>query len=125
MNLNTMSEMYQTRTGTALGFLIKSRATGRLWTATHKTGLGQFVIADINRQKEALVSGSQDRYEFADHTNDSTGMTARRSELTERLAELTNKEGQLEADLETTRDSLTRIQDDISAIENELETIID
>lgn len=116
MNLNTMSEVYAAQTQQALGFQLKSRTTGRLWKAIYKAPNGSFLITDINGTKDALVSGSEDRYEFADPRFDAAA--TRRHELNAKLAELMNKEAQQEQAIELLREEITEV-------ENELDTLTD
>lgn len=121
MNLNRMSDLYQQQTGRALGFKLKSKETGRLWEATHKTGLGKYVIVDVNGQKEALVDGTADRYDFADATLNTDANRA--NELNVKLAELTNQERSLEEELASLEARMAIVQNEIADVEVELDTL--
>jgi chromosome segregation ATPase len=117
MNLNQMSTVYKTTTGNALGFMLKSKATGRIWAAEHKTAGGRFlIVSQDGDNKEAVVAGDTDRYEFADESLNAT--SGRRAEINERMVTLMNREGQLETELDAVRDEIGDLEMELDTLED-------
>jgi hypothetical protein len=122
MNLNQMSSTYFGITGNYTGFQLKSRVTGRIFTAVSQTPSGRsFLIVSQDGTKEDLVLADADRYEFADPTLAATG--TRRTAINERIVELMSKETELESKLDTVESELDQVRDELSDLEVELENL--
>jgi hypothetical protein len=66
MNLDTLSEQYGDVAGKTLGFVIKSLAhPERKYTVEAKLTNGQYAIVRLGTGSSYLVSGTEDRYDFA------------------------------------------------------------
>lgn len=96
MTLEQLSANAFRATGNGLGFVIKSLAhPDRKFRVCYKMGSGKYAITrvapagDDNIGKDYLVSGSEDRYDFA-------VPVGRLAEIREELAELGEQKGAIE-----------------------------
>lgn len=91
------------------GFEVKSMATGKVWRVDMATSRGSFLL--VREDKEALVSGSADRYEAV------PSVPTREDEIRASLALLDTKEQELV-------DAIDQLEQDKQALEEELYTIV-
>jgi hypothetical protein len=122
MTLNQMSAMYNDQTQQALGFQLKSKQTGRVFTAVYKYSGDQYVIAPVGGGKASLVEANSDRYEFADTRFDQSA--GKKQELSAKLSELINKEGALNARIEDLQEQINTLEEtELEPLHLEMETL--
>lgn len=127
MNLNDMSAQFSEKKGKAFGFGVKSLKTKKSFIAIGKSGVdGKIILQAVGDAKALfLVSGTEDRYAFADATM-AGGTTARnasevrRGEINARITEIKARQTAIETQLEGVT-ALEEENDDLTVELDDLE----